>query len=377
MKARVLDLKEPVRVRFKLLASGAKSIYFDYAINGKRTYQFLKLYINPENTTAAKAANRKTLELVKALKAEKVKEVEMINSGVLPSRIDSGKRITLKEYIEVYIKRISKPSNGLAPSTITTYNAFFQIALRYRNINVSLSNVDTNYCVNFIAHLKKQNLKDSTIRTYYNNFSSVMNAATKDKLILSNPLVGLKAKDKPSRATEESITYLTEEELRLFANTNCYDDVIKHAFMFCCYCGLRCSDAFALTYENIQVIDGVEHIVTTAQKTKKKTIIPLTEGARKWIYNPVNKNRDCRLFPSRSVQCISYTMRFWVQSTGIDKRITFHSSRHTFATLLLANGVDIYTISKLLGHSSISITEVYAKLMNKDRQTALNKLPVI
>ena len=74
---------------------------------------------------------------------------------------------------------------------------------------------------------------------------------------------------------------------------------------------------------------------------------------------------------------IVYVLRDWIETSGINKSVTFHTSRHTFATLGLTNGVDLYTMSKLLGHKTISATQIYAKIVNEKLRNAVAMLPGI
>ena len=67
----------------------------------------------------------------------------------------------------------------------------------------------------------------------------------------------------------------------------------------------------------------------------------------------------------------------WCKHAGIDKRVSFHTARHTFATLALTQGVDLYTVSKLLGHKTIQATQIYAKIVDEKKKAAMELLPTI
>ena len=81
------------------------------------------------------------------------------------------------------------------------------------------------------------------------------------------------------------------------------------------------------------------------------------------------------LIPSENK--INKHIKNWIQAAGINKHVTFHISRHNFATLLLSSDIDIYTVSKLLGHKDVKVTQIYAKLIDKKRDEAIEKLPKI
>lgn len=89
-------------------------------------------------------------------------------------------------------------------------------------------------------------------------------------------------------------------------------------------------------------------------------------------------NPDELVFPALGpIQAARISIAAWVKSAGINKHITFHCARHTFAVMMLDVGVDLYTVSKLLGHKSIESTQVYAKILDKNKKAAVDKIPQI
>ena len=148
---------------------------------------------------------------------------------------------------------------------------------------------------------------------------------------------------------------------------------MKNAFLFSCFTGLRLSDIESLTTKQIQ--GGYLHF--RQRKTGDMERIKLNPGSLKIIEaqiktNPTSKSNIFYL-PSRTH--IKRPLRIWIKEAGIDKKITFHSARHTFATLCLTYDVDLYTVSKLLGHKDIQTTQIYAKLIDKKKDDAIDKLP--
>ena len=99
----------------------------------------------------------------------------------------------------------------------------------------------------------------------------------------------------------------------------------------------------------------------------------LTDRPNPKVLNMQNTN----IFNIRSETHLSKVLKLWCKDAGINKRVTFHTSRHTFATLALTQGTDLYTVSKLLGHKTIQATQIYAKIVDEKKKAAMESLPVI
>src|ERR1041385_202252 len=115
-------------------------------------------------------------------------------------------------------------------------------------------------------------------------------------------------------------------------------------------------------------------IVFKQKKTKQQEYLPITEQARELLGE--RGIPEERVFTGLKYSAyVNVELQRWVMKAGITKRITFHCARHTHATLLLSNGVDIYTVSKLLGHKQISTTQIYGKIIDQKKIEAINLLP--
>ena len=145
-------------------------------------------------------------------------------------------------------------------------------------------------------------------------------------------------------------------------------NVMHRAFIFACLTGLRYSDIIRVRYEDI--VDGV--ITLRQQKTNEVVYIPLTDDASRLI-EPLAQ--EGLVFGPLVASTLTRTIRRWVQKAGITKRISMHTARHTFAVLLLTKGVDIYTVSRLLGHRNVKTTQIYADIVDERRKEAIKKLP--
>jgi len=151
----------------------------------------------------------------------------------------------------------------------------------------------------------------------------------------------------------------------------------KKSLYFGCLTGLRFSDISKLTWNDISDdYDGQYTLVFNQKKTDKLQNLPVPEQAVNMI-GTRQSNNTC-VFPGLIYDShCSRELQKWVESKGINKKITFHCSRHTFAVLALKYGVDIYRLSKALGHSFIKTTEIYADIINEKLKEAMNTIPNI
>ena len=161
-------------------------------------------------------------------------------------------------------------------------------------------------------------------------------------------------------------------------DTECCDVRVKRLFLFSCFTGLRYKDIFNLRWKNLKQIDeGVFQIELVQQKTKKPLVVPLSENALQWIPERHMDGDENRIFQMPETSCAYDYLHKWTEKAGIKKNVTFHVGRHTYATLLLYYGADLYTVSKLLGHTNIKTTQIYAKVMDETKRKAVNLIPQI
>lgn len=370
--------KEPVTVRFKELANGNKSIYLDIYINGKRQYEFLKLYLLPEtgrNKTATRQKNSETMEIANIIKAKRVIEIKEGIAGINSSKGN----ITLDAWIEIFRKY--KLKNTRSPKNVDMHIYATKLQLQsYKGTGIRLCDIDKKYCIGFIDHLNKAKrkytgtpLSDNTKKLYYAYLNDMLNKAVQEGIILKNPFLEIDKKEKP-KAPEGNRSYLDLDEVKVLAQTECIDGNTKQAFMFSCFCGLRISDIRTLKWGNIKTTlneDGEKtlHLSLTQQKTNKTVSYALPHEAVKWM---PQKTDNPLVFPGlKSQHSINRHVAEWALKAGIRKHVTFHTARHTFGTMMITLGADLYTTSKLMGHSRITTTEIYAKIVDKKKDEAM------
>ena len=154
--------------------------------------------------------------------------------------------------------------------------------------------------------------------------------------------------------------------MNALAETPCEKDVLKRAAIFSALTGLRHSDIQKLRWKEISLEDGMAKLHFTQKKTKAVEYMPISQQAFQLCGEP-RRPQQLVFEDLTDITWISRPLKKWVELAGIKKNITFHCFRHTFATLQLASGTDIYTVSKMLGHTNVKTTEIYAKVIDEKK----------
>lgn len=159
--------------------------------------------------------------------------------------------------------------------------------------------------------------------------------------------------------------------MKALANTPCDFPVLKSASIFSCMTGLRISDVLKLDWKEIlPASDGGYCMRLRTEKTETEKTLPISDEALELC----GESGKGKVFKGLAKAMTQQPLKDWVASAGITKYITFHCFHHTFATLQVAFGTDIYTVSKMLTHKNGSITQIYADLVNAKKRESANKI---
>ena len=375
----VIKAKEPVTIRTKQLKNGNKSIYFDIYKDGQREYEFPKLYLIQEDTEEARLQNEKTLEKAAKIKSSMI--FKILNEDYTEMGIKKGNSEKQKETVIKYVRELAeRKDKDDATSMHYSLMAIGKHLEKYKS-KATFKQVNKEYCRGFIEYLKKakneknnEQLTEGSQSGYSRLLSVVLNAAVRDEYLTSNPMEQLKRNEMP-RAITSNREYLTIEEIKKLEKTECVKDIVKRAFLFTCFCGLRFSDVAGLKWGDIQKDnDGKKIIKYRQQKTEKGEYLQISEEATKYMPDRQDKSDEDIIFKLSQNGYVNQTLAGWGKAAGINKKITFHVARHTNATLLLSLGVAIETVSKMLGHSDIKTTQIYAKVVDKSKRDAADIL---
>ncbi|ATV29969.1 site-specific integrase [Prevotella intermedia] len=172
--------------------------------------------------------------------------------------------------------------------------------------------------------------------------------------------------------------FLTDEEILKIANKDFGIgrlELVRDVFVFSCFTGLAYIDVYNLAPENIVTLNGKQWIMTKRQKTSVETNVLLLDIPKSIIAKYSGKTyRDGKLFPMLTNQKLNSYLKEIADICGIKKNLTFHLARHTFATMSLSKGVPIESVSKMLGHTNIKTTQLYARITNKKIEHDMNEL---
>lgn len=357
--------KSPVQLRQRKLKDGSISLYLDIYQNGIRKYRFLKMYLSPGNTKTIQAQNKATLLAAQKIAADTLIKLTNDKAGVFTQ----DNSTTLIDWIRYYQDKRLK--SGQSPARAEVIGRVIRIMEQEDYANIRLSDVDERVLESIIATLDNGKRKPNTVRTYYTAIVAALNLAVQERKIQRNPneLLDRAMKPQPKRTDRE---YLTMEELDAFESVkvNKKGVEVQRAFVFSArYSGLRLSDLRKLKWTDIQ--DGQIRLNMT--KTRMSVAVPLTQAAVEFL----GSNDSEYVFPGLQEVARGLTFHYIrriARLAGIKKEISMHTARHTFAVALLSAGVDIYTVSRLLGHKTISVTEIYADIIDSRRNDAMERL---
>lgn len=377
--------KEPVRLREKKLSNGNVSLYLDYYKDGQREYEFLKLYLIPEKTPFDKLHNTETLNAANAIKAERTRAIIAEEAGL--KRVGQSKML-LSDWMMHCADRAEQRASTAANRHTwgRTIENTIDIVRQYAGDGVRLSDVDKAFCIGFIEYLRTgyvigsrvqntgKHLAASTAQKRYQCLRFALSEAQREGVITTNPCDLLADADK-IKVPESTRAYLTIEELKTLEATPTASEGTRRAYLFMCYCGLRISDVLRLRWADIDTQGEPWTIAIRQQKTQTPLYLPLSDKAREFLPQQGEAAPSDPVFASLPTEpAMNRTLKLWAKRAGIEKNVTLHTARHTYATTLLTKGADLYTVSKLLGHSEVATTQIYAKIVDKKKVDAVNLL---
>lgn len=371
---------EPIRLRKRLLKDGRQSLYLDLYHNGKREYEYLKLYLIPERSRADKETNKQTMKLAEAIKAKRIvdyqngkfgfhqpeNEIKFFDyykamcekrRGAPESRGNWGNWYSCLKHLEIYEKNRDITFGDITPEWVQGFKDYLEKEAKA-------------WSADFRTRLDYHPLARNSKLSYFNKLRAAINQALADGVISQNPMRGIDN----FKAEEGKRMYLTIDEIKKLAATDCNWPGVKRAFLFSCLTGLRRSDIMKMTWGEVYKQGEYTRIIFKQKKTNGQEYIDITPQAAALMGE--RGNITDKVFPDiLTPGATNHALSVWTLKAGIQKEITFHCARHTFAVMMLDIGTDIYTVSKLLGHRELSTTQIYAKVLDKNKQAAVMNIP--
>ncbi|GHT74924.1 tyrosine recombinase [Bacteroidia bacterium] len=318
-------VKEPVRIRFKDMKNGNKSIFLDTYLNGTRQKDYLKLYLIPEKTPLDKEQNRQTLEIVKTIQSQRIVDLQKAEHG-LSNTSNKKQKMLLVDYIQ----HVAGSKN---PQTKRSYDTLVLFVQDFAP-NTTIKQADKKFCLDFIDYLKNTagiktaQLSANTQVCYLRKLKVVFKRAVEDEIIPKNPLDTINKELKPKNTSTE-IPFLTIDEVKTLIGTKTPFDEIKTAYLFSCYTGLRFSDVKGLTWERIREVNNETMLIYIQQKTKKQEYLPLAKPALDLLAGRKRTKDNDLIFDLPLNNKANERLKRIVAEAGIDdKKVTFHTARH-------------------------------------------------
>lgn len=375
-----------VSLRGKKLESGNVSLYLNRQENGKQIKRYLsRSVLCIETDTAVKERNKETLRQARVIADEADAAVQKEINGF---SIAKKATVNLISYILYQADEALRRSGNKHGYYYTLQSLAKHISL-YSGEKTTLAQVDKDYILGFISYLKTAKnfnfqrtgterdkevlLTQNTQHNLFMKFKYVLRKAVKEDVITVNPADKLENSEKPQEE-EGTREFLTVDEIKKLIATPCRNITLKYAFLFCCLVGLRYSDVSSITWgELVKDSDGANLLRFKMKKVKRGENAYISDEAMKWLPERGNAADSDVIYPLPKNDSANKQLARWIKTAGIVKRITFHCSRHTAATLNLSLGTPIEIVSKMMGHTKISTTQIYAKIIDVKRKEAVSK----
>lgn len=390
------------------LSDGRDSLYLEFYLgydvveskNGNtykkanRQTERLNLYLwRAPRTPLERRQNKETLEIAKRIRFEKGQQLLESAGGY---RLKKDKDVDFLDwmwtYYEAYTKadkrHIKRAYNCFVDYLVDPDGALLgdddmsdaqreqlakEKARKVQRLRLKPHQLTKNMMTEFAEYLQRRFRGDGP-HTLYGRFKKIIKAAVEADILRKNPCSGVTIKV-DNGILKKDVLGLDEIRQLIATHYEGENPDIRRAFIFCLYCGLRWCDVKDLTFANVDFSNRLlkfEQAKTKGHSSASGVVIPLNDG----LLNLIGKGeRDALIFPLPSHTMCLKALRHWTKRAGIDKHITWHCARHSFAVNILNNGANIKTVASLLGHSGLSQTEKYTRAVDALKEAAINSLP--
>lgn len=376
--------------RTKTLNNGKLTIFMRITINGERaeisTHQSVESHLWNQGKAVVKGFSNSAkqvndnLEHLKLKVFQYKKELENSDQEISARTLGDllqGKSSRRKGLIELFLEHNKcwreLVGKNIAPATLTRYETTLMhvknfIQTKYRLEDMQLKGINHEFITNFEHYLKTvRNCGHNTTVKYIHNLRKIIRIALSNDWLKLDPFRNISY-----HLREVNRAYLTELELKLLINKEFSIERlsrIKDIFLFCCFTGLAFFDVKNLTKENITIgVNNQQWLRTKRRKTGNPSEIPLLQvpiTIIKKYENDLICIMSQKLLPVGSNQKMNSYLKEIADLCNINKNLSTHTARHTFATTVtLTNGVSMEAVSKMLGHSNLSTTKQYARILD-------------
>lgn len=342
-------------------------------IKHNRRKENLQLYlIAKPRTPIERQQNKETLELATKIRAEREQQFK---ESMLGYRLKKDRNVNFLDYYQAYIDSYTKKDLRMIKIALNRFKDFLKEHYPLYEFSIKPDLITKEMMERFVEYLQSRSVGEGA-KSIYQRFKKVMRYAIDHEVMLKDPCKGVVCK------VDEQILrkdVLSMDEIQSLIQCH-YDNEspnVRRAFIFCLYCGLRFCDLKDLTYKNIDYTNRLlkfEQNKTKGHSAHSGVVIPLNDGLLSLVgETPDDLNTSIFNLPSYESCCKS--VKRWVKRAGINKHISWHCARHSFAVNILNNGANIKTVASLLGHSGLKHTEKYTRAVDKLKSEAINSLP--
>jgi integrase len=363
-----------VHIRKKALTKGRQSVYLDFSppLRNPKTgkpqrFEFLDifLYEKPSNVLE-RNHNIETNELLENIRAKRLLDIQNRKYGFISNRDRSS------SFVEFFKQFICTKTNSDCDNNAMSYRYFVAFAghdLIFNDLDEFMCEDYKNFMLSGPGISRRgRPISRNTAANYFAKFRNALKRAYKQGLLT----VDLHSQVDPIKLKETHREQLEMEEFQLLVNTPVKSDVVKRAAIFSGLTGLRFSDVKTLTWSEVRGKEGKYYLQFTQEKTEGAEILPVSDQAIEVLGERLAPEH--LVFNNLHYSNIKSCFNVWMERAGIEKNITFHSFRHTYATLQLELGTELLTVSKLLGHKSIKTTLIYTKVKDKMKIEAAGRI---
>lgn len=388
------DTGDNPRLGAKILSDGKESLFLDYYFGYSKTIsektgkevvrvdrrrEFLKLYLwQAPRTPLERQQNKETLELAKKIRFERGQELLENFEGY---RLKKDRQINFLDYFQTYIDNYTKKDIRMMQIALQRFKDFLRDTPEYTKYLkvIRPEQMSKDMMIAFTEYLQSRSVGEGA-KSIYQRFKKVIKYAIEHDVMVKNPCTGVVIKVDDQQLRKDVLS-LDEEKALINTHYMGENPNIRRAFILCLYCGLRFCDVKDLTFANVDYANKLlkfEQSKTKGHSASSGVIIPLNDGLLGLIGEPTDgQNKDSLIFALPSYEMCLKALKRWVKRAGINKHISWHCARHSFATNLLSNGANIKTVASLLGHSGLKYTEKYTRAVDSLKQEAINSLPQI
>lgn len=370
-----------VTLRKKALSGDKTRLYLDFyppvvhPDTGQPTRrEFLKLFLyDKPGNPFEREHNRETKYMAEAVRAQRQLQIQSGNYDFLAR--DTGN----EDFLDFFKEGVQK--REVTGRNYQTWKSAYLHLCRYTDGALVMKQLDKNFCESFKDYLlhthclnsTKKKLHHNSAAAYFDVFKEAVILAWEDKLLKENPVA--KVKSIVQRETERE--FLTWEELQAIAKADCSDPVLKRAALFSAFTGLRFGDVRDLKWKEVRYARDHGHFLRfIVNKPSRPETLFIPEQART-ILGKEGEPDDQVFIGLTYGNHISKILNEWMENAGIYRHITFHAFRHTFATLQMTYGTDIYTIKDLLAQKNVKTTQIYTRVLDQKKKEAVGRIPWI